>query len=186
MASDAYPVMQLPPITISCSHEHSTWPGTVSISARTLHAIITDVHDSLNGPQALVVVNAHGGNYVVSNVVQEANAAGRAMALFPTREDWQDARAAAQLSSSMHEDMHAGEIETSILLHAYPEVIRPGHENADHVANERRHLLTEGMQAYTKNGVIGRPSLATAAKSKAVLDSLTASFAHVMNLLLKH
>ncbi|MFI7467717.1 creatininase family protein [Nonomuraea sp. NPDC049646] len=74
------------------------------------------------------------------------------------------ARAAAQLSSSMHEDMHAGEIETSILLHACPEVIRPGHENADHVANERRHLLSEGMQA--KNGVIGRPILRDSRKGQ--------------------
>jgi creatinine amidohydrolase/Fe(II)-dependent formamide hydrolase-like protein len=68
-----------------------------------------------------VIVNAHGGNYVLSNVVRESSATG-AMALFPSREDWQDARNAAQPTSSMHEDMHA----------------------------------------YTKNGVIGRPSLATA------------------------
>ncbi|GLW09902.1 hypothetical protein Misp01_50310 [Microtetraspora sp. NBRC 13810] len=75
----------------------------------------------------------------------------------------------------MHEDMHAGEIETSILPHACPEVIRPGHEGADHIADDRRRLLTEGMHAYTKSGVIGRPSLATAEKGKAVLDSLTAA-----------
>ncbi|GAA3078896.1 creatininase family protein [Streptosporangium carneum] len=45
--ADAYPVLLPPPITISCSHEHSAWPGTVSISARTLHAVITDIHDSV-------------------------------------------------------------------------------------------------------------------------------------------
>ena len=27
-----YPVMVLPPITVSCSHEHAAWRGTVSIS----------------------------------------------------------------------------------------------------------------------------------------------------------
>lgn len=185
--AEAYPVLLLPPITISCSHEHSAWPGTVSISARTLHAVITDIYDSVTrtGPRALVVVNAHGGNYVLSNVIQEASAEGRAMALFPTRDDWQAARSAAKLASSTHEDMHAGEIETSILLHACPEVIRPGYESADHVADDRRYLLTEGMRAYTDTGVIGRPSLATAEKGKAVLDSLTSSFADVMNLLTK-
>jgi Creatinine amidohydrolase len=31
----AYPVMLLSPVTISCSHEHAAWRGTVSISART-------------------------------------------------------------------------------------------------------------------------------------------------------
>jgi len=34
-----------------------------------------------------------------------------------------------------------------------------------------------GMVAYTTSGIIGRPSLATAAKGKAALDSLVASFA---------
>ncbi|WP_309298364.1 creatininase family protein [Streptosporangium carneum] len=122
---------------------------------------------------------------MLSNVVQEAGAEGRTMALFPTREDWQQARAAAELANSMHEDMHAGEIETSILLHACPEVIRPGYQDADHIADDRRHLLTEGMRAYTDSGVIGRPSLATAEKDKAVLDALTSGFADVVALLAK-
>lgn len=33
------------------------------------------------------------------------------------------------------------------------------------------------MSAYTRSGVIGRPSLGTAEKGKAALDSLAASFA---------
>ncbi|GAA4182428.1 creatininase family protein [Streptosporangium oxazolinicum] len=185
--ADAHPVLLLPPVTISCSHEHSAWPGTVSISARTLHAIVTDVYTSVtrSGPTALVVVNGHGGNYVLSNVVQEANAEGRRMALFPSREDWNEARAAAGLTSSMHEDMHAGELETSLLLHACPEVIRPGYQSADWIADDRRHLLTRGMQAYTGSGVIGRPSLATAEKGEALLDSLTNGFGEVLNLFTK-
>ena len=35
--ASAYPLLQLPPVTISCSHEHSAWRGTVSISSSTLH-----------------------------------------------------------------------------------------------------------------------------------------------------
>jgi creatinine amidohydrolase/Fe(II)-dependent formamide hydrolase-like protein len=47
------------------------------------------------------------------------------------------------------------------------------YESADHEAASRRHLLTLGMAAYTTSGVIGRPSLGTAEKGKALLDSLT-------------
>src|SRR5579863_4995206 len=81
-----YPLFQLPPITISCSHEHSAWPGTVSISAPTLVSVINDISDSLrrSGTPALVLVNGHGGNYVLGNVVQEANSRGNRMALFPS------------------------------------------------------------------------------------------------------
>lgn len=183
--ASAYPLLQLPPVTISCSHEHSAWSGTVSISSSTLHAIVDDVYHSIarSGLTSLVVVNCHGGNYSLANVVQEGNAHGRKMALFPTGTDWADARQSAGLATSNHDDMHAGELETSILLHAHPELVRDGYQSADWVADDRRHLLTTGMGDYTHNGVIGRPSLASAEKGKAVLTSLVERFASVLEIL---
>ncbi|WP_371273145.1 creatininase family protein [Streptomyces sp. MUSC 14] len=180
----AYPVHLLPPVTVSCSHEHAGWPGTVSISSVTLHAVVTDIARSLRrgGVDTLVVVNGHGGNYVLGNVVQEASARGERMALFPAVEDWEEARGRAGVETSLLSDMHAGEIETSILLHAHPEFVRPGHESADFLADDRRRLLTVGMSAYTESGVIGRPSLGSAEKGKELLASLAESFSGVFAL----
>jgi creatinine amidohydrolase len=48
--------------------------------------------------------------------------------------------------------------------------------SADEIANDRPFLLTEGMAAYTHSGIIGRPSLATAAKGVGLLDALSAQF----------
>jgi creatinine amidohydrolase len=183
--ANTYQLLQLPPITISCSHEHSAWPGTISISARTLFSIIDDVANSTRqaGISALALINGHGGNYVLGNIVQEANSKGSRMALFPSGQDWKEARTAASIETTMHEDMHAGELETSILLYAHPELVRDGYETADWTSDDRRHLLTEGMVAYTTSGVIGRPSLGSADKGKAVLASLVNSFADVLRVL---
>src|SRR3712207_4387033 len=54
----AYDLMLLPPITIACSHERAAWRGTVSIRARTLHAVITDIAESLraSGVERLLLV----------------------------------------------------------------------------------------------------------------------------------
>ncbi|GAA2784758.1 creatininase family protein [Crossiella cryophila] len=177
----AYPVRLLPPITISCSHEHAAWPGTVSISARTLYAVITDIADSLrrSGVPNLVLVNAHGGNYVLSNIVQEATG----LALFPGSADWSIARNRAGIETSARSDMHAGELETSILLHTNPEVLKPGWETSDHLAEERPHLLTLGLSAYTESGVVGRPSLASAHKGAELLAGLVETFAHTLAIL---
>ncbi|MGH3585806.1 MAG: creatininase family protein [Pseudonocardia sp.] len=175
----AYPVRRLPPLTISCSHEHAAWPGTVSISATTLAAVVRDVAASVHhaGGTALVLVNGHGGNYVLGNVVQEASLGPMPMALFPGEPDWDEARAAAGLTTPALTDMHAGELETSVLLHAHPHLVRPGYAQADHVADDRRHLLSRGLSAYTESGVVGRPSLASAEKGSALLASLVDSFA---------
>ncbi|WP_336621059.1 creatininase family protein [Streptomyces sp. DH24] len=181
----AYPVHLLPPVTVSCSHEHAAWPGTVSISSVTLHAVIRDMGASLrrSGVDVLVLVNGHGGNYVLGNVVQESGARGERMALFPAAEDWEAARRRARVATSLLTDMHAGEIETSILLHAHPEFVRPGYETSDFVADDRRHLLTLGMSAYTDSGVIGRPSLGSAEKGRKLLASLADSFGAYFSLL---
>ncbi|MFE1559775.1 creatininase family protein [Streptomyces sp. NPDC058734] len=177
--ASSYSVHLLPPITMSCSHEHAAFPGTVSISAKTLYAVIDDIRASLarSGIHKLVIVNGHGGNYVLSNVVQEANVNGPAVSLFPLGADWDRARGHAGLVSDRHADMHASEIETSILLHAAPELVRDGFAGADHDGGSRPFLLVQGMSAYTETGVIGFPSHATAAKGKAVLASLVDSFA---------
>ncbi|MEU6083234.1 creatininase family protein [Streptomyces sp. NPDC047108] len=180
-----HPVHHLPPLTVSCSHEHAAWPGTVSISAATLHAVVRDIAESLrrSGIESLILVNGHGGNYVLRNVVQESVGTGMRMALFPGSPDWDAARTRAGVETSSFSDMHAGELETSILLHAHPELVRPGYETSDCVADDRRHLLTLGMAAYTDSGVIGRPSKASAEKGKQLLASLVESFGEYHSLL---
>ena len=65
--------------------------------------------------------------------------------------------------------------ETYILLHAYPESVKDGYLNVDHIADDRTGFVTLGMEAFTETGIIGKPSLASAIKGKAVLESLTAS-----------
>ncbi|MGK5642755.1 creatininase family protein [Streptomyces sp. URMC 126] len=168
----------LPPVTISCSHEHAHMPGTVSISAATLYAMVHDIWRSLaaSGVPGLLIVNGHGGNYVLQNVVQEINViAPPRVALFPVHEDRSRARAEAGLESGGAEDMHAGEFEVSLLLYGAPHLVRDGIESDDHAAPSRPHLLSLGMAGYTPNGVIGRPSLASAAKGEALLESLSRS-----------
>ena len=179
--STAYPVLELPPITMSCSHEHAAWPGTVSITAPTLYAVVRDIAESLrgSGPEKLVLVNGHGGNYVLANLVQESTGT----ALFPTETDWQHARTAGGIETPMVSDMHAGELEVSILLHAHPAVVRDDYADHDHLADDRDHMLTLGLGPYTKSGVVGRPSKATKDKGRAVVDHLVARFANVLEAL---
>jgi creatinine amidohydrolase len=180
-----YNALLLPPVTMSCSHEHEGFDGTVSISARTLIAIIDDVQSSLarSGIKYLVLVNGHGGNYVLSNVAQEANITERRVALFPGRDDFRIARERAKMETTTSEDMHGGEWETSILLHAHPHLVRPTYSQNDHDAPQRPHLLITGIRAYATRGIIGRPSVANAAKGQAALDSLTSSFEDVLKVL---
>jgi creatinine amidohydrolase len=183
--AEDYGLFLLPPITMACSHEHSGFPGTVSISAGTVTSIIADVRESLRpqGIETLVIVNGHGGNYFLSNVVVEANVTRRCMTLFPTQEDWAQARSDSGCVGTHSEDMHAGELEVSLLLHADPALVRDGYQKTDHLARPRPFLLVTGMKGYTDSGVIGMASEGTAEKGSAILDSLSRSFTAHLELL---
>src|SRR6478736_1169811 len=148
---EAYPMFVLPPITISCSHEHASFPGTISITASTLTQVISDIRRSLHaqGVDKLVIVSGHGGNYVLSNIAQEANVDGPRLLVYPSAHDWNASRQAAGLETNAHDDMHGGEGETSILLHYAPSTVRHMWKSADHEARDRPDLLTLGMSAYT-------------------------------------
>jgi creatinine amidohydrolase len=186
--AEAYNLLELPAIPISCSHEHENFParpGTVSISATTLAAVIADIHESLRrgGIDRLILVNAHGGNYILPNLVQTANVGiVPRLGLYPGKDQREAARAAAGMVTGETPDMHAGEFETSILLHEYPELVRSNYRDNDFDRPDRPHLLERGMAAYTPNGTIGRPSAASANKGRLALESLTASFADYLKL----
>lgn len=130
-----------------------------------------------------MIVSSHGGNYVLSNVVQEANVTERRMLLYPNREAWDKALSAAGCETDPHDDMHGGEIETSLPLHAVPEVVRDRWQTADHLASNRGDFLTQGMRGYTVSGIIGRPSLATADRGAAILDGISRLFAEHLSFL---
>jgi creatinine amidohydrolase len=175
----------LPPITISCSHEHAAFAGTVSIKATTLTAVIEDVLNSLeqSGIHKLVLVNGHGGNYALKHVAQQSNISGPRVAVFPANEHWSTARTDADITTNNHDDMHAGELETSILLHIAPDLLRPGYDSADHLAPRHPDLMMLGTQAYAPNGVIGRPSLASQVKGARAMDSLASAFSERLTVL---
>ena len=176
--AEEYGHFLLPPISITCSHEHAAFAGTVSISASTLQAVIRDVQDSLqrSGIDKLVLVNAHGGNYVLGNIVQQANVDGVRMSLFPGRGDWETARKSAGMKTNSHDDMHGGELETSILLRYVPDAVMVDYAEYDHEAPDRGDLLVFGISRYTASGIIGRPSLAAATKGEAMVVALVERF----------
>lgn len=183
--SDHHSVLPLPPVTFGCSHEHAAFPGTISISATTLTAIIADIGQS--SPRT-----AHGADRgqrprrqrridqcCAASQPARRSAAGRALSAVKTG----PRRAAAAITTSSHDDMHAGELETSILLAAHPDYLRDGWPDDDHTAVDRRYLTTLGITAYTTTGVIGYPSRASQAKGRTALDHLGRNAAALIDIL---
>ncbi len=167
----------LPPLPVSCSQEHAGLGTAAWLSAATLLAVVGDIRASLarSGVERLAIVNAHGGNHVLAHAVREANLDGPRLWLGPGRHIQEAAFREAGVETGVHDDMHAGEYETSLLLAHYPQLVRM--EAARDELAERPLLAVEGLAAYSRSGVVGRPTLATAEKGRAVLVAMTAAMA---------
>ena len=168
------PSLRVAPITISCSHEHAGFPGCVALSANTLGHVMTDITQwtKRSGAKLAVIVNGHGGNYVLGNIVQELNVDAPRVLAGPGRRAWEQASRKAGIETALNSDMHAGEVETSILLHLLPGAVRT-ERIRDAPGDEPRTITFYGVGHYATEGVIGTPSKASAAKGRVLLEAIS-------------
>lgn len=163
----------VPPVPVSCSHEHLSAGFAVAADARAvftyLEAILLGAFRT--GVRKVAIVNCHGGNYLLGNLVQQMNVDGPRVYLGPGRAVMEEAFLRAGIETSVSDDMHGGEYETSVMLACCPEAVRM-EEAADVAARPRPLLNVLGMSEYTDSGIIGRPTLATKEKGVAVVDAI--------------
>lgn len=118
----------LPAVPFSMSECHGPTAGTIWLRPETLAEVVRDLVASLraHGIRRIVLLNGHGGNFVLEPVVQELNLGDPDLRLImPT---WYAVRSeGAPIFESAGLEVHAGEAETSTQL-AF---------NADHVGDHR-------------------------------------------------
>lgn len=116
----------LPPTNYGKSNEHVGFAGTFTLSAGTLIALIADIGASAarSGFRRFVLLNSHGGNVPLIDMVARDVRVATGMMVFPL----QLARiAGAREHLTEHErlhGMHAGDHETSTTLALAPELVR--------------------------------------------------------------
>jgi mycofactocin system creatininase family protein len=156
------------PLAYGASGEHAGFAGTLSIGTEVLADVLVELVRSARGSCAAVVwVCAHGGNADGIRVaVERCRADGDTVFVWGARIDGGDA--------------HAGRTETSLMLAIAPEDVR-SHELArgrtEPISELWGALRSGGVRSVSPNGVLGDPTLATAAEGRMLFDALTAELA---------
>jgi creatinine amidohydrolase len=111
-AADPLGVLVLPALPFGVAPGFASFPGTVSLRPETLAAVLTDTLDTLYGQgfRGFLVVNGHGGNIPVGEVLEEwAGAHDAARLRFHS---WWDSPAVREVAESIHsEGSHASWFE---------------------------------------------------------------------------
>lgn len=166
----------LPPPWYGISDHHMRFAGTITLSARTMLALVEDIAAGVvaHGFRRLLVVNGHGGNNGTIDVLAGQlghRFYGKARIACITY--FQLAREAiASLRRSRSGGMgHAGEFETSMMLHLRPELVALNEAHVMYPDTGSEYLTTDllgNSRARTyhdfadlsPSGTLGDPSLA--------------------------
>lgn len=181
-AAERAGVLVLPAIPYGCSHGHTElWPGTISLDPVTLTALVYDVSRWAlrSGIRRLIYLSGHAtngpslGSAILRLRYEEREARFRQLGL------WDISRRAALLYTRDAEDFHANRGETSLLLHAAPEMVRIDK------AFDIPDVTVGAVFQYppprtTPTGAVGNPTEATEADGRAMLDILVEDFASLL------
>jgi creatinine amidohydrolase len=181
---DDLTVLVLPTQAIGKSNEHLRSPGTLTLTAETALRAWTEIGESVHraGLRKLVMVNSHGGNVDVINVV--ARELRVRLQMLVVTSSWRRFGIPPGLYSDQEAavGIHAGDIETSLMLHFRPDLVRMDRtENfapaTISIAKEFDILRPTGFTAFAwiaqdlhAAGAAGDASLATAEKGRATAE----------------
>lgn len=175
-------VMVLPAVPFGVQCGQVDIPFCLNMNPSTQLAVLRDLAAGLagQGVRKLVILNGHGGNEFRA-MVRELQ--GAIPGLFAAVVNWYavvDARAYFDEPGD-----HAGELETSLMMHLAPGLVRPLSEaGAGREAKMTPAALREGWawapRAWTRATAdtgIGNPSRATADKGRRYFEAVTAKIA---------
>ena len=183
------PAYALPPLYYGKSNEHWHFPGTITLSAQTLLAILTEVAESIYraGFRKLVLLNSHGGQpQVLEIAARDLHIKYADFMVFPLFV-WRVPNAARELLTAKELELgiHGGDGETSIMLSLLPNTVKMERAVVDYPRSlpEDSMLSMEGKLPFSwatrdisKSGVIGDPTVASREKGDRLLDSLADSW----------
>ena len=123
---DDLPVTFLPIQRIGVSTEHLAYPGTLTVSAQTAIAAWTELGNSVAraGVRKLVLVTSHGGNVAAMELVARDLRARFGMLAVTVGWHRFGYPADAFSPEEKKHGIHAGDIETSLMLAAKPDTVQ--------------------------------------------------------------
>jgi creatinine amidohydrolase len=172
LIADRLDAFVAPTVRIGCSAHHLEFPGTLSVSESTFHAVVADIVRSLarGGFRRIVLLPTHGGNFQPLAAALEELGPIEGVEIRALT-DLGALFAIAQVGVQEHAvalgegGLHAGEWETSMLMSIHPELVRLDKGEAGYTGDMESAIgaiFGAGVHSVAANGVIGDPAQASA------------------------
>ncbi|MDA0682921.1 MAG: creatininase family protein [Bacteroidetes bacterium] len=174
-------VIVLPTVPFGVHTQQKDLPLTLNMNPSTQHLVLKDLLQSVEkaGVRHMVVLNGHGANSF-RQMIRELQAS---TTVFLCEANWWTLGDANSVFDEPGD--HAGELETSVMMHLHPEIVRPleeageGHGRSFRIKalREKRVWAPRKWTQVTDDTGVGNPALATPEKGAQFLDQVTTELA---------
>jgi len=181
-------ILVLPVQWLGYSYHHTPFGGTITVASDTHIALLVETVESLvrAGFSRFLILNGHGGN--ISDV---GVALQKLKEQYPEAEVWGASYwnvARSEIEAIRESPIggigHAGEMETSLMLHLYPQLVRRDRMEPDGLPSKSQFGLKDMFEIgtvsdfpmfdeCTRHGGFGDPSSASAEKGARFLRAIT-------------
>ncbi|MCP3029911.1 creatininase family protein [Halobacillus sp. A1] len=168
-------IWMLPPLPYGKSTEHLGMTGTMTLSASTLQAVVSDIAESVkeSGFRRLVLFNSHGGNHDLLNMVSREIRIQTGLMVFRLNSSEGHGLDGVVSEKEKKFGIHGGEVETSMVLDFKPDWVDMKRSPIDFVElpEDNQHLYLKGgcyfawvMDDISYTGMAGDATKATREK----------------------
>ncbi len=191
------PVLFMPTQQVGKSNEHIRYPGTLTLSAQMLISVWMELGACVAraGIKKLVLFNSHGGQVSVMDIVARDLRTAHDLMVFSS--NWYTLPLGDEVMNLFTPEehrfgIHAGDMETSMMLALREKYVDMAHAQHFHTQAEERAkkypILGNGMSAklgwqmqdYNPYGAAGDASIATSAKGHAVINAAGLQLARLL------
>lgn len=161
----------LPALPISTCREHMGRKGSVWMAPDVFYSMLQSILDCLKeqGFRRVVVLPSHGAIFPIIPLVRHLNATNdRNFLVCHCNPFLADLSGVQEFPG----DVHAGEVETSLMLYLRPDLVHMDRAVDSVPACTRDRLNYDSILRLSPAGIWGKPTLATAEKGKEMFDRM--------------
>ncbi len=184
-AAEQIQLFVAPPIHYGSCRSTSCHPGTISISTKTLKCLLKDIVRSLynQGLRNFIILTGHAGG---SHRMALQDAGEQLLAELPESRiavvtEYELAKNEGKELIETAGDAHAGEIETSRIMHSHPQLVKG--TAPEEYPTFPPSILVRNKRKYWPGGVWGDPTKATAEKGRRLEELVVSKVVELVKLL---
>ena len=190
LVAEDTPAVVAPTVSIGNSIHHMSFPGSLTLQPATYMQWLLEYCECIKtaGFKKIVMINGHGGNNLPTQTAIITINEKLGFPVYMMTYECGSEKEVDEILETQRAGIHACEMETSVALHLYPDLVDPSYKEVKSGNYSKENSFGGGgkpytfwrMEHYTENGAIGNTYAASPEKGKRLVDVMVKNLTQII------